>query len=61
LLGAVSAWARAKHASYLELGVTCGDSPARRLYARAGFEREGQPQPFRPGSELIGQMMRLKL
>ena len=28
LLEAVIAWARAKNASYLELGVTCGDSPA---------------------------------
>ena len=61
LLEAVIAWARAKNASYLELGVTCGDSPARRLYTRAGFEPVGQPQLFRPGSELMGQMMRLKL
>jgi len=61
LLDAVIAWARAKNASYLELGVTCGDSPARRLYSRAGFEPVGQPQLFRPGSELLGQMMRLKL
>ena len=61
LLEAVIAWARAKNASYLELGVTCGDSPARRLYTRAGFEPVGKPQLFRPGSELMGQMMRLKL
>jgi GNAT superfamily N-acetyltransferase len=61
LLEAVIAWARAKNASCLELGVTCGDSPARRLYTRAGFEPVGQPQLFRTGSELMGQMMRLKL
>jgi GNAT superfamily N-acetyltransferase len=61
LLEAVIAWAWAKNASHLELGVTCGDSPARRLYTRARFEPVGQPQLFRPGSELMGQMMRLKL
>jgi GNAT superfamily N-acetyltransferase len=61
LLEAVIAWARAKNARYLDLGVTCGDSPAMRLYTRAGFESVGQPQPFRPGSKLSGQPMRLKL
>ncbi len=61
LLEAVIAWARAKGASHLELGVTCGESPARRLYSRAGFAPVGQPQLFRPGSVLMGQMMRLKL
>jgi len=61
LLGVVIAWARAKNASYLNLGVTCGDSPAMRLYTRAGFEPTGRSQPFRPGSKLSGQPMRLKL
>jgi len=61
LLEAVIAWARARNACYLDLGVTCGDSPAMRLYARAGFEPVGEPQLFRPGSELLGQPMRLKL
>ncbi len=61
LVEAVIAWAQAKNANYLELGVTCGDSPARRLYSRAGFVPVGQPQLFRPGSSLLGQMMRLKL
>jgi GNAT superfamily N-acetyltransferase len=61
LLDAVIAWARAKNASYLDLGVTYRDSPAMRLYRRAGFEPVGQPQAFRPGSGLSGQMMRLKL
>ena len=61
LLAAVITWARAQNASYLELGVTSGNSPARRLYSRAGFEPVGLPQPLRPGSELLGQTMRLKL
>ena len=61
LLEAVIAWARARSASCLDLGVTCGDSPAMRLYVRAGFEPVGEPQRFRPGSELLGQPMRLKL
>jgi GNAT superfamily N-acetyltransferase len=61
LLEAVIAWARAKNARYLDLGVTLGNSPAMRLYTRIGFEPVGAPQPFRPGSELLGQPMRLKL
>ena len=61
LLEAVIAWARAQNASYLDLGVACGESPARRLYERAGFQPMGAPQPVRPGSGLFGQPMRLAL
>jgi GNAT superfamily N-acetyltransferase len=61
LLDAVITWARVKNASYLDLGVTCGDSPAMRLYTRTGFRPVGQPVPFQPGSELLGQPMRLDL
>jgi GNAT superfamily N-acetyltransferase len=61
LLEAVIAWARARNASSLDLGVTCGDSPARRLYERVGFKPMGEPQPLRPGSKLLGQPMRLTL
>jgi GNAT superfamily N-acetyltransferase len=61
LLEAVIAWARARNASSLDLGVTCGDSPARRLYERAGFKPMGEPQPLRPGSTLLAQSMRLAL
>jgi ribosomal protein S18 acetylase RimI-like enzyme len=61
LLDAVIAWARARNASSLNLGVTCGDSPARRLYERAGFKPTGEPQPLRPGSKLSAQSMRLAL
>lgn len=61
LLEAVIAWAKAQNASYLDLGVTCGDRPARRLYERAGFKPKGKPQPLRPGSTLLVQPMRLAL
>ena len=59
LLEAVIAWAKARNAASLDLGVTWGDSPARRLYERAGFKAMGAPQPLRPGSQLLGQPMRL--
>jgi GNAT superfamily N-acetyltransferase len=61
LLQAAIDWARDRKAGYLELGVTLADSPAMRLYKRAGFEPVGEPQPLRPGSELLGQTMRLTL
>ena len=61
LLKAVIAWAGARNASSLDLGVTCGDSPARRLYERAGFKPIGEPGPLRPRSKLFAQRMRLAL
>jgi GNAT superfamily N-acetyltransferase len=61
LLEAVIAWARAKGARHLELGVTLRDSPAMRLYTRAGFELAGEPEPIRPGAELLATPMRLEL
>ena len=61
LLEAVFAWGSAQNAASLELGVTRGDSPARRLYERAGFKPLGEPQPLRPGSTLLAQPMRLAL
>jgi GNAT superfamily N-acetyltransferase len=61
LLEAVIVWARARNAAYLTLGVTCGDSSARRLYERVGFRPLGEPLPLRPGSKLLGQPMRLAL
>ena len=42
LLQAVIDWAKDADVRYLVLGVTCGDSPARRLYARAGFKPVGE-------------------
>lgn len=61
LLEAVIAWAKSKDARTLNLGVTLGNSPALRLYTRAGFEPTGEPQPLRQGSDLLEQAMRLKL
>ena len=61
LLESVIAWASAANMCYLVLNVTCGDSPALRLYVRAGFQAVGEPEPLRPGSELLAQPMRLAL
>lgn len=61
LVEAVIAWAISQHVQVLELGVTCGDTPAMRLYRRAGFEPVGQPEPIRPGTDVLGQTMRLNL
>lgn len=61
LLEAVIAWAKTQNASYLDLAVTCGDRPARRLYERAGFKPSGEPHSLRAGSTLLVQPMRLAL
>lgn len=61
LVETVIAWARVRNVSSVDLGVTCGDSPARRLYERAGFKPIGEPQPLRAGSKLAAQPMRLPL
>ena len=61
LLQAVIGWARDANARYLALGVTCGDSPAIRLYSGAGFKPIGEPEPLRPGCELLAQSMQLEL
>ena len=61
LLDTVVAWAKAKNAKCLELGVMCADSPAMRLYVRAGFKPTGKVEALRPGSELLCQNMRLDL
>jgi GNAT superfamily N-acetyltransferase len=54
-------WAKARDARFVELGVTCGDTPAVRLYTRAGFKPVGPPEPLRPGSALLSQPMRLSI
>ena len=61
LLDAVIRWAKAANVRSLALGVTCGDTPAMRLYVRAGFKPAGAPEPLRPGSTLLAQPMRLDL
>jgi len=61
LVDAVIRWARSQRATQLVLGVTCGDTPAVRLYARAGFVPDGDPGPIRPGASVLAQPMRLVL
>jgi GNAT superfamily N-acetyltransferase len=61
LLGAAIAWARGKGATSMYLSATCGETPAARLYARAGFVAAGDPEPIRPGSEVLAQLLRLEL
>lgn len=41
LLTAIIVWARESQVQRVVLGVTCGDTPARRLYERAGFRPAG--------------------
>jgi GNAT superfamily N-acetyltransferase len=54
-------WARSMNARVVQLGVTCGDTPAARLYVREGFQDFGSPEPRRPGSPLFEQTMRLAI
>ena len=54
-------WARSRCAKLVQLGVTCGDSAAMRLYLREGFRAIGSPEPLRPDSTLLAQTMRLAL
>jgi len=61
LLETIIFWAENKQVRYLELGDTFRDSPALRLYKRYGFLPVGEPQEFRPGSDLLGLKMRLEL
>ncbi|MEZ6044858.1 MAG: GNAT family N-acetyltransferase [Planctomycetaceae bacterium] len=61
MLDEIISWARQKNADSLELHVTCGDRPAARLYARAGFRVTGEPEPIREGSIILEQTMELRL
>jgi ribosomal protein S18 acetylase RimI-like enzyme len=54
-------WATARGAQALQLGVTCTNVGAVRLYERAGFVEAGVREPLRPGSALMEQRMRLTL
>ena len=58
LLYTAMQWATSLGASAMILGVTCGDTPARKLYNSAGFEPIGIPEPLRPGSKLEVQTMK---
>jgi ribosomal protein S18 acetylase RimI-like enzyme len=61
LLVALIAWAGSRNAVEVVLSVACGDSQARRLYQRIGFEPAGEPMPLRRGSTLQAQSMRRRI
>jgi GNAT superfamily N-acetyltransferase len=61
LLQAAVDWATSLNATALQLGVTCGDTPAKRLYLRAGFQDVGAPTLRHPDSPLLEQNMRLTI
>jgi ribosomal protein S18 acetylase RimI-like enzyme len=61
LLETAIAWAAGRSARRVLLSVTCGDTPAARLYARSGFAPSGDPRPLRAGSELRVQPLVLRL
>jgi GNAT superfamily N-acetyltransferase len=61
LLQAAIAWARARGARCVCLGVTLAESPAMRMYLAAGFRPSGPANPLRPGSSLLAQTMALQL
>ena len=61
LLARAIEWARARGARRMVLDVTCGDTPARRLYDAAGFIPAAPPEAIRPGSDVMVQPMRLDL
>ena len=61
LLDAAISWARSVRARELRLCVTCGETPAARMYLHAGFQPVGKPEPLREGSLLQAQHMRLSL
>lgn len=61
LLEAALAWCRGHGAKVVRLGVAEGDTPANRLYRRAGFVVVGEPEPIRPGSDRMAVNMRLEL
>ncbi len=61
LLDAVVRWARDAKARHVVLNATCGDTPAMRMYSRAGFRAAGRLESLRPGSTVLTRPMRLDL
>jgi ribosomal protein S18 acetylase RimI-like enzyme len=61
LIDEVISWARSRGLRRLELTMTSGNTPALRLYQRAGFTPVGEPVPVREGSGLLAQPMELVL
>ena len=60
LMRALVGWFEAAGVSVVELNVTRGNSPATKLYERYGFQPVGEPEPLRPGSELLVDRMWLR-
>ena len=61
LLDSVIAWAKGMSVTSVQLRVTCGDTPARRLYERAGFKPFGDAEQLRPGAIVLAQPMTLEV
>ena len=61
LVDSAIAWARQLNAKSVVLSVTSGDTPAFRLYRRAGFVPDGAATERRAGEPLMEQAMRLDL
>jgi GNAT superfamily N-acetyltransferase len=54
-------WARTRGTNVITLGVTIGNSPARRLYEGHNFLPSGELEPLRPGATLNVAVMQLQL
>ena len=50
-------WAQSKNVESIQLSVTCGNSPAQKLYESLGFIATGDSEPIRKGSKLMAQPM----
>lgn len=61
LLNTAIRWAAILEAREIVLSVPSRQSAAVSLYASAGFVPFGDPQPLRPGAELVAQTMKLDL
>lgn len=61
LLHCAIKWAQGRDAESLALSVTCGESPARKLYDSMGFLPTGELKPLRPNSKLMVQPMEILL
>jgi GNAT superfamily N-acetyltransferase len=61
LLREAIGWARRGNARLVRLDVTCGDTPAVRLYTREGFQNVGAPWALRPGCAVLSQSMQLQV
>ena len=57
----IVAWASTAGVLRVVLGVTGGNTSARRLYSRSGFVPTGEIEPLRPGSSIQCETMHLNL